>query len=114
MSLYVDAITSASAKRLQRAFQRGFSNEAEVEGGIDVNALAPLRPLKEAVPQTQLVADRVSIDTSTGYCISSGISLRLIDLEKRQKRRLQQGLLDLGQGKMRHVRALEMFWEWLR
>lgn len=80
---------------------------------MDLSALAPLEPLREAVAPTSLLADRVVIDTSSRCCAASGTRLRLIDLEKHQKRRMKQGLLDLGQGNIRHIRALQSFWRWL-
>ena len=89
MSLYIDSISAASAKRLQKAFKRGFGNDREDFGHFGVSALAPLKPLNDTVEDVDVVADRVSIETSSGKCVTSGASLRLIDLEKHQKRKLR-------------------------
>lgn len=112
MSLYAGTVSSASAKRLQKAFQRGFGSPGESEHEFDVAALALLNPLSERVSDNALVADRVSIDPETGYCLATNAFLRLLELESHQKRRMKKGLLKLvGRGK--HTEAMKSFWHWL-
>lgn len=111
MGRYVDSISSASAKRLQKAFQRGFNQICD-EGGLSI--LAPLKPLEDVASPTGLVADRVRIDASSGYCNATTTQLRLIGLERNQKEQMKQGILNLQGGKERHQNALQSFWDWLR
>lgn len=120
MSEFVDSITSAAAKRLQKAFRRGYHVSWPPSEGVDENALAPLRTLSanQPIPSDVLIADRVIIDSSSGVCFSAGVSLRLINLEPHQKTRMKDSLIGLVKRQMRSennqcVDGMLAFWEWL-
>jgi hypothetical protein len=88
-------ITSASAKRLYNAFQRGFQS---FDTGTTLKPMHLLESLKinnEPAPPNELIVSRVSIDRSTGRCPRSETKLRLINLDTTQKEKFQNGLLYL-------------------
>lgn len=113
MSLYAGAISSASARRLQKAFQRGFCSPGECKHEFDFGALAVLNSLSKKASDNDLVADCVSIDPATGYCLATNTFLRLLELESHQKSQMKKGLLKLV-GKGRPTEAMQSFWQWLR
>lgn len=122
MSDYVSTISSASAKRLQKAFRRGFEGHGPADGDV-ISALAPLRPLEaEEVPERVLIADRVTVEASTGFCSSSNVSLRLIGLDSRQKNEMKDSLVKLVRSRYgrqqnkgnRQAEALVSFWVAMR
>lgn len=129
MSDYVTSISSASAKRLQRALLIGINEMKEGKSPLDqfdTGALAPLRPVNELAGEKDIVADRVNIDPLMGQCPRSGIKLRLIGLEQEEKETMKNSLLKLVQptstrkdGKRnnekaaRAKQAMLFFWDWL-
>ena len=115
MSEYVYSISSASAKRLQKAFKRGFEETGSSDGD-NISSLAPLKPLKdEKVPEQVLIADRVTVESSTGFCTCSNASLRLIGLEPHQKEEMKDSIVNIvRQRRNRDVKALLSFWDWMR
>ena len=121
MSEYVYSISSASAKRLQRALKRGFEKQGSSDPDL-ISALAPLKPLRgEKIPQESLIADRVTVESSTGFCVCSNTALRLIGLEQHQKEEMKNSLIEMAKatdtGKRRgnhQKKALLAFWDWMK
>jgi hypothetical protein len=89
-------ISSASAKLLYNAFQRGFQGEK----GFTTN-LKPMHMFEsfqvnnQLAEQNELIVSRVKIDENTGQCSRSGSKLRLIGLDAEQRKKFQEGLLYL-------------------
>lgn len=121
MSEYVYSITSASAKRLQRALKRGFEKQASSESDV-TSSLAPLRPLRgEKILPQFLIADRVSVEASTGFCVCSNTTLRLIGLEQYQKEEMKNSLIEMAKASRRDIKrenhqekSLLSFWDWMK
>lgn len=121
MSEYVYSITSASAKRLQRALKRGFEKQASSESDV-TSSLAPLRPLRgEKILPQFLIADRVSVEASTGFCVCSNTTLRLIGLEQYQKEEMKNSLIEMAKAPRRDIKrenhqekSLLSFWDWMK
>lgn len=121
MSKYAVSISSASAKRMQRALLTGFSDERVSRSSISTSYLAPLKPMNELVGDDTVILDRVSVDPTNGECPRSGVNLRLIGLEPEQKASTKRSLLSLlepeleskTKGDDRHTRAMHSFWNWL-
>jgi len=118
MSEYVSSISSASAKRLQRALKSGRNDEGPSDNEV-IRALAPLKPLAcEKVPDGNLIADRVTVDAASGFCVCSNVNLRLIGLEHHQKEEMKDSLVNIvksryanKKGDQLQAQALELFWE---
>ena len=111
MSQHVESISSASAMRLRRAFLRGLKTDSSIEAHSSL--LVPLRPTTEAKHPHDLVADRVSVDPSTGYCAQSGVTLRQIGLDQNQKKQMTERLLDNVHSPHK-VALMKEFCNWLR
>uniref|UniRef100_A0A6U9X7K5 ribonuclease P n=1 Tax=Pseudo-nitzschia australis TaxID=44445 RepID=A0A6U9X7K5_9STRA len=88
-------ITSASAKRLYNAFQRGFKGHDLKMNLKQLHLLESLRTNDDLAQPEELIVSRVRIDESTGKCPRSGSQLRLINLDCAQKKQFQDGLLYL-------------------
>ncbi len=81
-------ISAAAAKRLHNALVKGFS-------GHNIKPLHLLQSFKVCnapAKTSELVVSRVSLNSSTGQCPRSGVHLRLIDLDDKQKEKLKEGL----------------------
>lgn len=121
MSEYVSSISSASAKRLQKALKRGFREQGSSDSDL-ISALAPLKPLRgEKIQEDILIADRVTVEASTGFCVCSNTTLRLIGLEQHQKDEMKNSLIemakatDMGNRRGNHQKeALLAFWDWMK
>jgi len=117
-------ITSASAKRLYNAFERGFRSDDSQKNLRPLNLLESLRTDNEVAESDDLIVSRVRLDESTGKCPRSGSQLRLINLDPTMKERFQEGLLHLVSTSYqeRHRNAakrdvhgnLRKFGEWLQ
>ena len=117
-------ITSASAKRLYNAFQRGFQYDAIGKNLKQLHLLESLRVNNEPAKEGELIVSRVQVDKATGKCPRSGSQLRLINLDAVQKKQFQEGLLYLVSSSYqeRHRNAsrkdvaenLQKFGEWLQ
>ena len=119
MSEYVHSITSASAKRLQRALRRGFEKQVPPDSEV-ISPLAPLKPLRGGKVSPQfLIADRVTVESSTGYCVCSNTTLRLIGLEQNEKDEMKSRLIEMAttsekrKGR-KYQEELLAFWAWLK
>jgi hypothetical protein len=118
-------ISSASARRLYSAFQRGHrANESVDSSGLDpLYVLEPLKTCNTPARPHEFIASRVTIDHSTGRCPRSGARLRLIDLDSDQKKQLQEGLIALATTNFLEFRkhsksdkaadSIKQFGEWL-
>eukprot|EP00536_Pseudo-nitzschia_multiseries_P012511 jgi/Psemu1/244626/estExt_Genewise1.C_4820012 len=126
-------ITSASAKRLYNAFQRGFEGHNHNDPNDNSNSnnynlrrlhlLESLRTDNDLARPDELIVSRVKIDASTGLCPRSGSRLRLINLDSAQKQRFRDGLSHLVSSSYQerhHTRKadvadkLNKFGEWLQ
>ena len=117
-------ITSASAKRLYNAFQRGFQGDDPSKNLKQLHLLESLRTNNDLAKPDEMIASRVRINESTGKCPRSGAQLRLINLDSTQKKRFQEALLYLVSSSYqeRHRNAtkadvadkLGKFGEWLQ
>ncbi|CAB9509235.1 expressed unknown protein [Seminavis robusta] len=112
MALYVDSLSSASAMRLRKAFVRACHGHDEKSEELHNTSLVPLAPTFEPAEANTLIADRVTIDPSTGLCIRSGARLRQIVLNKSQKTQLKDSLLK-RMGSKRAIEAMSSFCDWL-
>eukprot|EP00586_Coscinodiscus_wailesii_P006062 CAMPEP_0172489592 /NCGR_PEP_ID=MMETSP1066-20121228/19702_1 /TAXON_ID=671091 /ORGANISM="Coscinodiscus wailesii, Strain CCMP2513" /LENGTH=932 /DNA_ID=CAMNT_0013257569 /DNA_START=581 /DNA_END=3379 /DNA_ORIENTATION=+ len=97
MSHHILEITSASARRLRNAFYKGFRSDDKY------NSLEPLPPLANLTQNNtprastdEFVVDRVSIDTTSGVCPRTNVTLRLILLTNDEKKTLHDGLLKVA------------------
>ena len=120
-------ISSASARRLYVAFQKGHQNsENDCNNLAPLHILEPLKTCNTKAASNELIVSRVSVDPKTGLCPRSGTKLRLVKLNYNQKKQLKNGLMHLAQatyneyhgestsGKAnRAMRALQKFGQWL-
>jgi hypothetical protein len=115
-------ISSASAKRLYNAFQKGFRDDEMASKLEPLHLLQTLNTCNERAAANELIVSRVTLDESTGRCPRTGAQLRLINLDADQKRQLQDGLMYLAETSYeeRHrqkntiaVDAIKQFGEWL-
>lgn len=81
-------ISAAAAKRLYNALIKGFDCRTRKP----LHVLQSMEVCNEPAEPSELVASRVSLDTSTGQCPRTGVRLRLINLDDQQKERLKEGL----------------------
>ena len=117
-------ITSASAKRLYNAFQRGFRGDDPKKNLKQLNLLESLRTNNELAEPDELIVSRVRLDEFTGKCPRSRAQLRLINLDSLQKKRFQEALLHLvslsyqerhrSSTKTDVAEKLKRFGEWLQ
>ena len=98
MSEDVLEISAASARRLYNALVRGFQQEDtdNTKRLEPIHTLADLTLSTTSVPVPDLVADRVVVGKSTGECPCTGVTLRLLKLDKEQKDKLRGRLLELS------------------
>jgi len=114
-------ISSASAKRLYNAFQRGNDPNENLK---QLHLLESLKTNNDLAKSDELIVSRVRIDQSTGRCPRSGAQLRLINLDPIQKIRFQDALLNLVSSSYRErhrnsskpevADKLRKFGEWLQ
>jgi hypothetical protein len=117
-------ITSASARLLYNAFQRGFQGNDANTNLKQLHLLETLKTDNNLAKPDELIVSRVRLDESTGKCPRSGAQLRLINLDQTQKKRFQESLLYLVSSSYqeRHQNAtetdvavkLERFGKWLQ
>lgn len=117
-------ITSASAKRLYNAFERGFQGDNPKLNLKQLQLMESLPTNNELAEPDELIVSRVQLDESTGKCPRSGEQLRLINLDSKQKKNFQEALLCLisSSYQERHPNAtktdvayrLNRFGEWLQ
>jgi hypothetical protein len=110
MSQHVESISSASVMRLRRALIRGFNVNCSVESRN--SSLVPLQAAKEGEDPRKLLADRVSVDPSTGFCARSGVTLRQIGLDRKQKKQMTERLLKNVHSPHK-VKIMKEFCDWL-
>ena len=96
MSDDVLEITSASARRLYSAFETANRLGPPERRMPELHPLAPVQPCSDAASPDQVVASRVSINTSTGECPRTKATLRLITLDSTQRGQLQRGLFSIS------------------
>lgn len=82
-------ISAAAAKRLYNAIVKGFDDDHGLE---KLHLLQSFHACSRRADATELVASRVSLDETTGECPRTGVRLRLINLDDKQKERLKDGL----------------------
>ena len=88
-------ISSASAKRLYNAFQRGFQGDDPKTNIKQLHLLESVPTNNDLAKPDELVVNRVQLDKLTGKCPRTGAQLRLINLDQIQKKRFQESLLYL-------------------
>lgn len=88
-------ITSASAKLLYNAFQRGFQCNLAGQCLKPMNLFESFQNNTAPADASELVVSKVLIDESNGECLRSGSKLRLIGLDDNQKTQFKEGLLYL-------------------
>jgi hypothetical protein len=81
-------ISAAGAKRLYNALLKGFDDHTL----RPLHVLQSLEGCNEPADSSELVASRVSLDSNTGQCPRTGVRLRLINLNDKQKEKLKDGL----------------------
>ncbi len=96
MSEDVLEISSASARRLYNALAIGMRHKKFTNQIKSIHSLAGVAEENDEAEPNDLVASRVTVEKSTGKCPRSGVTLRLITLEKTQRQQLHQGLLELS------------------
>ena len=116
-------ITSASARRLYSAFETANRLDPPELRMPILHPLAPVQPGSDAASPDQVVASRVSINTSTGECPRTKATLRLITLDSEQRDKLQRGLFSISREEFKSfnklsdgekaVLELEKFAHWL-
>lgn len=117
-------ISSASAKLLYNAFQRGFECENPAYNLKPMNLFESFQINDDPAKANELIVSRVRIDETTGRCTRSGSKLRLIGLGEDQKQQFKNGLMHLNavsyeeRSKMkdseRVVKDLRQFGDWLQ
>lgn len=110
MSQHVESISSASVMRLRRALIRGFNGDSS--GETRNSYLVLLQATKEAEDPHKLLADRVTVDPSTDFCARSGVTLRQIGLDQRQKKQMTERLLSSVHSPHK-VKHMKVFSDWL-
>jgi hypothetical protein len=110
LSQHVESISSASVMRLRRALIRAFDGDSSSENGN--SSLVPLQATKEDEDPHRLLADRVIVDPSTGFCARSGVTLRQIGLDQRQKKQMMERLL-MNVRSPHKVKLMKAFCDWL-
>lgn len=89
-------ISSASARRLYSAFEIAYRGSDVSTNIVKLHPLAPLQPLNETADQSEVVASRVAVNTSSGVCPRTQAKLRLIKLETDERKLLQSSLRELA------------------
>jgi len=89
-------ISSALAKRLHTAIQKGFHDKRGGENLEEQHQLAPLSEENEPAEADEIIASRVIINKYTGVCRRSGARLRLIKLSELEGQELKSKLLALA------------------
>ncbi|KAL3916809.1 MAG: hypothetical protein SGILL_005011 [Bacillariaceae sp.] len=117
-------ITSASAKQLYNAFQRGFQGEDSAFDLQPMNMFESFQANDDPASPGEMIVSRVSIDENSGQCARSRSKLRLIGLDDHQKVQFQDGLLKLcaagyeerheQKGSKKVVEALRNFGQWVK
>ena len=124
MSDDVLEISSASARRLYNSIAEGME-------GYNNTTLKPILSLAGLVPDNseamsnELIASRVAVGETTGFCPRSGVKLQLIKLEKDQRKQLHNSLIQLAKTRFEEFAGndqdanyaaehLNSFAEWLK
>ena len=97
MSEDILEISSASARRLYNAFATGFEGHPMAQHLEPMHSLAGMSPNKERANKGALVASRVAVDNKTAICPVTNARLRLIVLEREQRKQLHDSLLNLSE-----------------
>jgi hypothetical protein len=105
-------ITSASARRLHNAFIKGYTrttgttttttsiNDAISDSTAslkEIPSLAAMPVNNTPASDKELVVSRVTIDAKTGICPRTGVKLRLIMLEKEERKQFLEKLVKLAE-----------------
>ena len=88
-------ITSASAKRIYNAFAKSSSDLMET-GTATIDPMSMLQPNISLARNDELIVSRSTVDATSAYCPRSAVTLRLLTLNKPQKERLHDGLLEVA------------------
>jgi hypothetical protein len=96
MSEDVLEISAASARRLHNALVEGLEGEYFSDVAEPIHSLGGVVVRNEKAGDNDLVTSRVLIEKSTGYCPRTGVTLKLIKLEKDQQDQLHESLLELS------------------
>eukprot|EP00521_Asterionellopsis_glacialis_P010453 CAMPEP_0195309974 /NCGR_PEP_ID=MMETSP0707-20130614/39008_1 /TAXON_ID=33640 /ORGANISM="Asterionellopsis glacialis, Strain CCMP134" /LENGTH=710 /DNA_ID=CAMNT_0040374279 /DNA_START=82 /DNA_END=2214 /DNA_ORIENTATION=+ len=96
-------INSASVEVLQKAFAKGFPENFEGEGEVDLSDEMPLS--NHPADANKFVLGRVLVNETTGICPRTGAKLRLLKLEKDQRVRVHDTLLDMAAIQYEEFRA---------
>lgn len=116
-------ISSASARRLYNAIadgMEGYNNTLK-----PILSLAGLVTDNSEAMSTELIASRVAVGETTGFCPRSGVKLQLIKLEKDQRKQLHSSLIELAKTRFEEFAGndqdanyaaehLNSFAEWLK
>lgn len=96
MSEDVLEISGASARRLYNALADGMQHQKFTNQIKSIHSLAGVVQENDKAGPNDLIASRVAVGKSTGQCPRSGIKLRLITLERKQRQQLHHSLLELS------------------
>uniref|UniRef100_A0A7S2KRS3 Uncharacterized protein n=1 Tax=Leptocylindrus danicus TaxID=163516 RepID=A0A7S2KRS3_9STRA len=95
MAADVLEISSASARRLYNAFVSS-SSDLMATGIKELPSLASMPLCDTKAEDNELVVSRTLLNSTSARCPVSDASLRLIKLDKEQRKRLHDGLIDLS------------------
>jgi hypothetical protein len=91
MATAIFEIPESATKRLYNALGVGVPN-----AGLNEEGLASLNLVQDKASDEELFASRVYINPATGLCPRSGVKLRLIHLQEKEKRSLVEKVLKLA------------------
>ena len=90
-------ISSASARRLYNAIVEGFQEEDDYNTNLKpIHSLGGLIVDNTKAKSDELIASRVAVGETTGNCHRSGVKLKLINLEKPERKQLHSSLIELS------------------
>jgi len=99
MSEDVLEISAASARRLYNCLAEGLKDEMFTNMVEPIHSLAGVAMRNDKAAENDLIASRVTVGKSTGTCPRSGVTLRLIKLEREEQKQLHNSLLDLSKNR---------------
>lgn len=95
MAADVLEISSTSARRLHNAFVSS-SSDLMLTGAKELPSLASMPPCDRKAEDKELIVSRTLLNSTSARCPVSDASLRLIKLDKEQRKRLHDELIELS------------------
>lgn len=89
-------ISSDSAKDMRNAFVDGFASSESAKNLYIVPYDCDLSSLSDLVPEEELVANRITIDSNSTVCLRTNATLRLILLEECQRKQVHDTLIEMA------------------